>query len=81
MVFYLLMARATAALVRITDFYYIRGKCACDISRCRGVFFISGKSTCASPRGGAYSFFTSPYLPPLLKVEGTSMALNADDVR
>jgi len=27
-----------------------------------------------------YSFLTSPYLPPLLKVERTSIALNADDV-
>jgi len=28
-----------------------------------------------------YSFFTSPYLPPLLEVERTSIAVNADDVR
>jgi len=26
-------------------------------------------------------FFTFPYLPPLLEVERTSIALNADDVR
>jgi len=28
-----------------------------------------------------YSFFTSPYLPPLLEVERTSIALNVDDIR
>jgi len=28
-----------------------------------------------------YSFFPSPYLPPLLEVERTSIALNADDLR
>jgi len=28
-----------------------------------------------------FSFFTSPYLPPLLEVERTSIALNADEFR
>jgi len=28
-----------------------------------------------------YSFFFSPYLPSILEVERTSVALNADDVR
>ena len=28
-----------------------------------------------------YSFFTSPYLPLILEVERTSIALNVDDVR
>jgi len=28
-----------------------------------------------------YSFFTSPYLPPLLEVERTRMTLNTDDGR
>jgi len=27
-----------------------------------------------------YSFFTSPYLPPLVEVKRKSIALNADDV-
>jgi len=28
-----------------------------------------------------YSFFTYPYLPFILEVERTSVALNADDIR
>jgi len=47
-VFYLLLARATVALVGITDFYHIHGKGGCGASRYRSVFFISGEDACGT---------------------------------